>query len=181
MSRDTGSFIFFQTETKSSRRSRQRGAPFVYRNRENWGEIAREALPGKGFGGGAPNVCNSAKWRTSFGGREMSADEIEPCVAQKFQIRWLIVRKGNTRCVKAVKPIPIRASAGAWKEGSVESMGLKFSDCWARFRNVGFRLWLNPTYRRPQRNASSIPHKAISVHEQFVGNEIHTNTIETLS
>ena len=44
----------------------ERGAPFVHTIWENWGQIADEALLDKGFQGGAPNVCNSAKWRTPF-------------------------------------------------------------------------------------------------------------------
>ena len=48
----------------------QRGATYVDTIRENWGEIAREALSGKGFGGCAPKVDKSAKCRTAFGKME---------------------------------------------------------------------------------------------------------------
>ena len=47
----------------------ERGAPFVHTIWENWGQIADETLLYNGFQGGAPNVCNSAKWRTPFKAR----------------------------------------------------------------------------------------------------------------
>lgn len=46
----------------------ERGATFVYINRENWGEVAREALPDKGFRGCATKVDKSDKCRTPLEG-----------------------------------------------------------------------------------------------------------------